>query len=154
MDDMTFDEGVCRVRVPRQKSLDGVFESVHGGILMTIGIEDLLRDSKNNLFGTALRWIISNGEYLNAYGVDQNELGAELSALPDHGHVLELAKRVLIPARSFYEVEKGFAPYFLVGYKRDSERDFQYVRISTPTSTPEVMRWWSVIYKNYRKVIF
>ena len=36
MDDMTFDEGVCRVRVPRRPELDGVFESVHGGILMTI----------------------------------------------------------------------------------------------------------------------
>ena len=36
MDEMTFGEGVCRVRVPRKKELDGVFESVHGGILMTI----------------------------------------------------------------------------------------------------------------------
>ena len=36
MDEMTFDEGMCRVRVPRKRELDGVFESVHGGILMTI----------------------------------------------------------------------------------------------------------------------
>ena len=36
MDDMTFDQGVCRVRVPRRPEFDGVFESVHGGILMTI----------------------------------------------------------------------------------------------------------------------
>lgn len=36
LDDMTFDDGVCRVRVPRRRAFDGVFESVHGGILMTI----------------------------------------------------------------------------------------------------------------------
>lgn len=36
MDAMTFDDGICRVRVPRRREYDGVFESVHGGILMTI----------------------------------------------------------------------------------------------------------------------
>lgn len=36
MSDMSFDEGVCRVRVPRQRQFDGVFESFHGGILMTV----------------------------------------------------------------------------------------------------------------------
>jgi uncharacterized protein (TIGR00369 family) len=29
-------EGLCRVKVPYQKHFDGVFESFHGGILMTI----------------------------------------------------------------------------------------------------------------------
>jgi uncharacterized protein (TIGR00369 family) len=36
MSDMSFDEGVCTVRVPRQRMFDGVFESFHGGILMTV----------------------------------------------------------------------------------------------------------------------
>jgi uncharacterized protein (TIGR00369 family) len=34
--EVAFDAGSCAFRVPRQKIYDGVFESVHGGILMTI----------------------------------------------------------------------------------------------------------------------
>ena len=33
---VVFDSGQCAFRVPRQKMYDGVFESFHGGILMTI----------------------------------------------------------------------------------------------------------------------
>lgn len=33
---VAFDSGQCAFRVPRQKMYDGVFESFHGGILMTI----------------------------------------------------------------------------------------------------------------------
>jgi uncharacterized protein (TIGR00369 family) len=33
---VTFAPGQCTVRVPRQPMYDGVFESFHGGILMTI----------------------------------------------------------------------------------------------------------------------
>jgi uncharacterized protein (TIGR00369 family) len=36
MDEVTFDAGECGLRVPRQRAYDGVFESFHGGILMTI----------------------------------------------------------------------------------------------------------------------
>lgn len=36
MHDMAFDVGTCEVTVPRQRQFDGVFESFHGGILMTI----------------------------------------------------------------------------------------------------------------------
>ena len=36
MRDVTFAPGQCEFRVPRQKIYDGVFESFHGGILMTI----------------------------------------------------------------------------------------------------------------------
>ncbi len=31
-----FEEGMCRARVPYRKKYDGVFDSLHGGILMTI----------------------------------------------------------------------------------------------------------------------
>jgi uncharacterized protein (TIGR00369 family) len=31
-----FDEGFCRASVPREARYDGVFESFHGGLLMTI----------------------------------------------------------------------------------------------------------------------
>ena len=33
---LAWDEGCCTVRVPYQSDYDGVFESFHGGILMTI----------------------------------------------------------------------------------------------------------------------
>lgn len=36
MHDIVFDEGTCEVTVPRQRQYDGVFESFHGGVLMTI----------------------------------------------------------------------------------------------------------------------
>lgn len=36
MGEFTFNDGVCEVMVPRQRAMDGVFESFHGGILMTI----------------------------------------------------------------------------------------------------------------------
>lgn len=36
MEVLAFDEGYCEMKVPRQKIYDGVFESFHGGILMTI----------------------------------------------------------------------------------------------------------------------
>lgn len=36
MGEFTFTDGVCEVVVPRQTAYDGVFESFHGGILMTI----------------------------------------------------------------------------------------------------------------------
>jgi len=36
MGKVVFDAGQCEVRVPRQREYDGVFESFHGGILMTI----------------------------------------------------------------------------------------------------------------------
>jgi uncharacterized protein (TIGR00369 family) len=36
MTGVVLDAGVCEVRVPRQQIYDGVFESFHGGILMTI----------------------------------------------------------------------------------------------------------------------
>ncbi len=36
MNTVTFGPGLCEFRVPRQKIYDGVFESFHGGILMTI----------------------------------------------------------------------------------------------------------------------
>jgi len=36
MGEFTFNDGVCEVMVPRQRAFDGVFESFHGGILMTI----------------------------------------------------------------------------------------------------------------------
>ena len=36
MDQVVFDAGQCELRVPRQRMYDGVFESFHGGILMTI----------------------------------------------------------------------------------------------------------------------
>ena len=36
MGTVTFDAGQCAFRVPRQSIYDGVFESFHGGILMTI----------------------------------------------------------------------------------------------------------------------
>jgi len=36
MDAVAFDAGACELRVPRQPAYDGVFESFHGGILMTI----------------------------------------------------------------------------------------------------------------------
>ena len=36
MGEFTFNDGVCEVVVPRQTAYDGVFESFHGGILMTI----------------------------------------------------------------------------------------------------------------------
>lgn len=36
MDQVTFAAGQCELHVPRQRSFDGVFESFHGGILMTI----------------------------------------------------------------------------------------------------------------------
>lgn len=36
MRDIVFDDGTCEVTVPRQAIYDGVFESFHGGILMTI----------------------------------------------------------------------------------------------------------------------
>ena len=32
----SFDQGECELRVPRQAVYDGVFESFHGGLLMTI----------------------------------------------------------------------------------------------------------------------
>src|SRR5215831_3100374 len=35
MRDVLFDEGVCELVVPRQERYDGVFESFHGGLLMT-----------------------------------------------------------------------------------------------------------------------
>ena len=31
-----FDKGMCRARAPYRKKYDGVFDSLHGGILMTI----------------------------------------------------------------------------------------------------------------------
>lgn len=33
---LQWDEGRCKIKVPYQKHFDGVFESFHGGILMTI----------------------------------------------------------------------------------------------------------------------
>lgn len=36
MEVVAFDTGYCEMKVPRQKIYDGVFESFHGGILMTI----------------------------------------------------------------------------------------------------------------------
>lgn len=36
MEAIAFGEGLCELRVPRQSMYDGVFESFHGGILMTI----------------------------------------------------------------------------------------------------------------------
>lgn len=36
MDDVTFAPGQCRVRIPRQVKWDGIFASLHGGILMTL----------------------------------------------------------------------------------------------------------------------
>ena len=33
---VTFDDGYCEVNVPRELKYDGVFESFHGGLLMTI----------------------------------------------------------------------------------------------------------------------
>lgn len=36
MEIVAFDTGYCEMKVPRQKIYDGVFESFHGGILMTI----------------------------------------------------------------------------------------------------------------------
>jgi uncharacterized protein (TIGR00369 family) len=36
MEAAAFDHGACEVRVPRHLIYDGVFESFHGGILMTI----------------------------------------------------------------------------------------------------------------------
>lgn len=36
MTDVAFEHGSCRLTVPRQAQYDGVFESFHGGILMTI----------------------------------------------------------------------------------------------------------------------
>jgi uncharacterized protein (TIGR00369 family) len=36
MEASAFDTGSCELRVPRQAMYDGVFESFHGGILMTI----------------------------------------------------------------------------------------------------------------------
>jgi uncharacterized protein (TIGR00369 family) len=36
MRDFALDAGTCAVTVPRQRMFDGVFESLHGGILMTI----------------------------------------------------------------------------------------------------------------------
>ena len=36
MEAVAFDAGYCELKVPRQKIYDGVFESFHGGILMTI----------------------------------------------------------------------------------------------------------------------
>jgi len=36
MDQVVFADGQCELRVPRQRIYDGVFESFHGGILMTI----------------------------------------------------------------------------------------------------------------------
>lgn len=36
MEAVSFDSGQCEVRVPRQTIYDGVFQSFHGGLLMTI----------------------------------------------------------------------------------------------------------------------
>ncbi|NQW04831.1 MAG: PaaI family thioesterase [Acidobacteria bacterium] len=36
MESVSFDTGSCELTVPRQACYDGVFESFHGGILMTI----------------------------------------------------------------------------------------------------------------------
>lgn len=36
MRDVVFDEGVCELTVPRHPRYDGVFESFHGGLLMTV----------------------------------------------------------------------------------------------------------------------
>jgi len=36
MSDIQFEDGVCELTVPRQAMYDGVFESFHGGILMTV----------------------------------------------------------------------------------------------------------------------
>ncbi len=36
MDAAVFEDGICELTVPRQAIYDGVFESFHGGILMTI----------------------------------------------------------------------------------------------------------------------
>lgn len=36
MRDIVLGDGTCEVTVPRQQAYDGVFESFHGGILMTI----------------------------------------------------------------------------------------------------------------------
>jgi uncharacterized protein (TIGR00369 family) len=36
MNSFVFDEGRCEMRVPRQAKYDGVFESFHGGLLMTV----------------------------------------------------------------------------------------------------------------------
>jgi uncharacterized protein (TIGR00369 family) len=36
MTHVVFDTGQCELRVPRDRRYDGVFESFHGGILMTI----------------------------------------------------------------------------------------------------------------------
>ena len=33
---LTLDEGYCETRIPRKPDYDGVFESFHGGLLMTI----------------------------------------------------------------------------------------------------------------------
>jgi uncharacterized protein (TIGR00369 family) len=33
---LKFSDGACEVRVPRKRKYDGVFESFHGGLLMTI----------------------------------------------------------------------------------------------------------------------
>ena len=36
MDDVVLGEGIAEMRVPHQRTYDGVFESFHGGILMTV----------------------------------------------------------------------------------------------------------------------
>lgn len=36
MQDVELGDGTCALRVPRQRKYDGVFESFHGGLLMTI----------------------------------------------------------------------------------------------------------------------
>lgn len=36
MGSLSFDNGECELRVPREPKYDGVFESFHGGLLMTI----------------------------------------------------------------------------------------------------------------------
>ena len=35
MQELVFSDGYCRMRVPRERAWDGIFDSLHGGIMMT-----------------------------------------------------------------------------------------------------------------------
>ncbi|MCA8952487.1 MAG: PaaI family thioesterase [Planctomycetes bacterium] len=104
-----FDEGTCAARVPYRKEYDGVFESFHGGILMTIadsvacfavltltGAEQALTTTDMNIRFlrpclsdvTATARVIKRGRTMCPVSVELNDAHGELVAIAQVNYML------------------------------------------------------------------
>lgn len=85
---------------------------------------------------------------------DINPMAAVDLIFPVETEMLNCIRCIAVPGQVVMEANSGFAPYILIGMKRDDEAELRWTRVSLQDERPAAIKWLKQIFQAMAPLVF